>query len=155
MQDIWSGVVDKIQAVKRSSVTPKPKEDEDLSSIVEALRSKARRHGELWGDHDGHINQLAREMHGVKTDFSWLHDHVMHVYGDRFKADEKDVKDLRETVERQNDTINDLKEQVAVLAGKICWCGESAGLTDRDAEGDRDLEYESDKVGFSVGVRVH
>jgi hypothetical protein len=95
MQDVWSGVVDEIQAVKRSSVTPKPKDDEDLSSIVEALRAKARRHGELWGDHDSRINQLAREMHGVKTDFSWLHDHVMHVYGDRFKADEKDVKDLR------------------------------------------------------------
>jgi hypothetical protein len=58
-------------------------------------------------------------------------------------------------VECQNDAINDLKEQVAILAGKICRCGESAGLTDRDAEGERDLEYESDKVGFPVRVRIH
>jgi hypothetical protein len=123
MQDVWSGVVDEVQVVKRSSVTLKPKDDEDLPQIVEALRSKACCHGELWGDHDSRINQLAREMHGVKTDFSWLHDHVMHVYGDQFKADEEDVKGLWETVERQNDDINDLKEQVAVLAGKICRCG--------------------------------
>jgi hypothetical protein len=86
-------------------------------------------------------------MHRVKTDFSWLHDHMMHVYGDWFKANKEDIKGLRETVDRQNDAINDLKEQVAVLTGKICQCGESARLTNRDAKGDRDLEYvDSDKV---------
>jgi hypothetical protein len=142
MQDIWSGLVNELQEAKRSSLTLRPKEDEDMAPIVEALRAKARRHGELWGDHESRINRLARETHGNKTDISWVHDYAVHRLGERFEKDEEDLKGLRESIDCQNDAINDLKEQVAVLRGRICWCGESGGLTDRDAEGEKDLEYE-------------
>jgi hypothetical protein len=56
MQDIWSGLVNELQEAKRSSLTPRSKEDEDMAPIVEALRVKACHHGELWGDHESCIN---------------------------------------------------------------------------------------------------
>jgi hypothetical protein len=102
-------------------LTLKPKDDEDLIPMVEALCAKAHCHGELWGDHNSHINRLAAQVTDMKTDTSWVYNYAVHVLGDCFGKDEEKIKGLEDRLDRQNDIINDLKEQVAMLAGKVCW----------------------------------
>ena len=50
---------------------------------------------------------------------------------------------LLERLDKQDDVIQDLREQVAILQGNRCWCFDAGSGSSADAEGE--LDYADDK----------
>ena len=101
----------------------------------------------MWTDHDKTLSALQSTVHHQGTTLNWLHDKWTVEKPQETKDWTERFTALEQLIESQADAISDLKEEVAVLRGKVCRCGESRS-SEVDAEGDVDLEYEGAEVRF-------
>jgi len=148
MQAAWSGVQSEVKVSREEFQAWRgdyANARDRLQKETTILKHDVHKAKALWTDHDNTLSTLRSTVHRQGVTLNWLHDkwnvekpQETRDWTERFTA-------LEQLIESQADAISDLKEEVAILRGKVCRCGESRS-SEADAEGDVDLEYEEAEV---------
>ena len=139
ISDVWSGVIDDLKAAKDDLKNSK----EEIEKVHESLMANQ---GCLARKHDHALNVIK----GIK---STLHTHAQQISyysckvtvleNEKAEAIKAKFSALEERLERQEDAMSDLKDEVAYLRSVRCRCGEPARVATSEVG---ELEYLDEEV---------
>ena len=146
VQTIWSVVADE---VNRMVENQKVVVGESMSAIKELRHQMTSARADL-EDADQRMNRHRSSLDKYSLLFKRLEQHQsfttdrVTVLEDTWgKGRFSKYSALLERLDKQDDVIQDLKEQVAILQGNRCRCFDAGSGSSADAEGE--LDYEEDK----------
>ena len=136
--EVWSGVVDKLKIVKDGQALL-PQESSDQAALTRLRHELNQRYDDVKVVTDG----FASSIYAMDQRISYYSGKVAALEGEKSKAVRRDIAELTERLNRQEDAIADLKEEVLVLRGNRCQCGEQEPAVSSEVG---ELEYVENEV---------
>ena len=139
ISDVWSGVVDDLKATKDDLKISKG----EIEKVHEQLMANQ---GRLARKHDHALNVIKgikSTIHTLEQRISYYSCKVVALENEKAEAVKAKFSALEERLERQEDAMSDLKDEVAYLRSVRCHCGEPARVATSEVG---ELEYLDEEV---------
>ena len=146
LQEVWSEVVEEVNAVKNKLVDVRGefKASKDFfSHQIHALNEEQKGANHWYDNLKSEVAGLDSTIYAMEKKLNWFCDQVSILEGEKLKAVTAWFEAMEERMSCQEDVISDLKDEVAVLHGKHCHCGEPEQIASSEAG---ELEYVNHKV---------
>ena len=122
VSDVWSGVVDDLKATKDKLKASKDEVEETHTKLMANQGQLARKYDHLLNI----IKGIESTLHTHKQQISYYSCKVVTLENEKAEAVKAKFRALEERLERQEDAMSDLKDEIAYLRSVRCCCGEPA-----------------------------
>ena len=136
--EVWSGVVDEIKVIRDAQAVGLP-ESPDQAALSRLRRELNQRYDDVKVVTDG----FASSIYDMDKRISFYSGKLAALEGEKSEAVRRDIAELTDRLNRQEDAIADLKEEVLVLRGNRCRCGEQEPAVSSEVG---ELEYAENEV---------
>ena len=125
ISDVWSGVVDDLKVTKDDLKTSK----EEIEKVHEQLMANQGRLARKYDHALNVIKGIELKIHTLEQQISYYSCKVIALENEKAQAVKAKFDAFEERMERQEDAMFDLKDEVAYLRSVRCRCGEHWGQT--------------------------
>ena len=136
--EVWSGVVDELKVVRDAQAVGN-QESPDQAALSRLRRELNQRYDDVKVVTDG----FAASIYALDQRISYYSGKVAALEGEKSEAMRRDIAELTDRLNRQEDAIADLKEEVLILRGNRCCCGEQEPAVSSEVG---ELEYAENEV---------
>ena len=138
--------MEEVQAVKDKLVDMRGefKASKDFfSHRIHALNEEQKGANRRYDNLKSEVAGLDSTIYAMEKKLNWFCDRVSILEGEKSKTVTARFEAMEERMSRQEDVISDLKDEVAVLRGKRCHCGEPERVASSEVG---ELEYANHEV---------
>ena len=139
ISDVWSGVVDDLTAAKDDLKVSR----EEIEKVHEQLMANQGRLARKYDHLLNVIKGIESTLHKHEQEISYYSCKVVALENKKAEAVKAKFSTLEERLERQEDAMSDLKDEVAFLRSVRCRCGEPARVATSEVG---ELEYLDEEV---------
>ena len=139
ISDVWSGVVDDLKATKDELKASKDEVEETHKQLMANQGRLAHKYDHLLNV----IKGIESTLHTHEQQISYYSCKVVALENEKAKAVKAKFSALEERLERQEDVMSNLKDEIAYLCSVHCRCGEPAHVATSEVG---ELEYLDEEV---------